>query len=520
LNDDAPHLGAAMADVARAANRRRPLSWRLVAPLPSALLSPQQRWWRGIRLAVLALLVAAPVAFLHPARELFRSASPSSVKDAFGARFGSLAILLVVLFAVWTKLFAIAQRAARFVDKPGSEAALGSMKDVADQLGRLVRQVTRGRRRLVIMVDDLERCRPPRALQVCEAASQLLGHPDVVTILLTDMSVIAASAEIQYHELEEKRSGEQVARGDYGRRYLQKLVQLQFDLPEARLDELRDMLREGASRRPGRAEPGLVRLAVPQLVSPVERTSRLIRQRAAEAARRSGTILGVATAILAALDAVSLAPPAIYTAWGLVLLVTVPILVTRWVRSRRRHRTEHRIDEQIRHSAAQGTTSAEDLRASVLSSEESKSFTEKLVEERVDRYVTEDAWLGEQVESELLRFLPPVPRSIKRVFNRLRALLVVADGRSMFGGAPRLRRAHLWKWTVLQERWPELARDLARRPTVMELLEGAQTLPQLEIALAELRLDALPSQDLVDFLAAEPRLGPILQRLVRFEPVP
>ena len=99
------------------------------------------------------------------------------------------------------------------------------MQQLREQLGKLIRQALRnpgpftnwlkdtwplatrlsarlrGRRRLVLVVDDLERCRPPRGVEVCEAASQLLGHPDVMTILVADMSTLAASAGIKYSQL-------------------------------------------------------------------------------------------------------------------------------------------------------------------------------------------------------------------------------------------------------------------------------------------------------------------------------
>ena len=55
------------------------------------------------------------------------------------------------------------------------------MQDASRQLRRLIGQALRGKRRLMIFVDNLERCRPPRAVEVCEVVSQLIGHPEVVT---------------------------------------------------------------------------------------------------------------------------------------------------------------------------------------------------------------------------------------------------------------------------------------------------------------------------------------------------
>jgi hypothetical protein len=250
MHDDAPHLGAAFAaEVAKQANRARPRWRRLLQPLPSEMLSSQERWRRRCKLALAALALALPIALLPGVRDLFGSFDVDKVRAAFGATLASVASVLLVVYAGWSKLFAAAQVAARFVDDPASEAARGAMAEVRGQLGRLIAQATK-ERKLVIFVDDLERCRPPRALDVCETAAQLLSHPSVVTVLVADMAAIAASASIKYGELEGKytpRGGTGDAMGgwlDYGRFYLQKLVQIQFDLPLARPEALREMLEE------------------------------------------------------------------------------------------------------------------------------------------------------------------------------------------------------------------------------------------------------------------------------------
>lgn len=251
LHDDAPHLGAALAaDIAKTAGRRRPIWRRVLSPLPSAMLSPEERWRRRLRIMALALVAALPIALVPDVRDLFLGADKKHAPLAFGASLASIAALLGVTSAIWIKLFAIAQAASSFVDDPKSQAATGSMAEVRSQLGRIVQQATgRKGRRLVVFVDDLERCRPPRAVDVCEAASQLFGHPNVVTILIADMNAIAASAAVKYADLEGKYSADAATYGSsaglsatYGRAYLEKLVQLEFDLPPSPQNLLRELL--------------------------------------------------------------------------------------------------------------------------------------------------------------------------------------------------------------------------------------------------------------------------------------
>jgi hypothetical protein len=151
IHNDAPHLGAAFAaDVAKSASRSRPWWWRFLSPLPAAMLSAQERWRRRALFGLAALAVASVLAAWVPGvRDLFtRNDVVPEVRHAFGARLGSLVVIVLVAYAIWTRLFAFGRAAASFVDDPRSEAARGSMQDVSGQLGSLVRQATLRRREL------------------------------------------------------------------------------------------------------------------------------------------------------------------------------------------------------------------------------------------------------------------------------------------------------------------------------------------------------------------------------------
>jgi hypothetical protein len=296
MHDDAPHLGASFAaEVAKTANRYRPKWRRLLSPLPSIMLSAEEKWRRRIMVVMVSFLVALTIVLLPGLGKALRSDfQPKAdvaqrLQEFFGPTRSAVLLFVLVAFALSRKVFAIAQSAARFVDDPKSEAAKGSMQEVNHQLGQLIQQATRVRRqwlfipreprRLIIFVDDLERCRPPRAVEVCEVASQLLGHPGVVTILIADMSVIAASAEIKYAQFEHLRTtaGEGSAGlpyGPYGRLYLQKMVQLQFNVPASSLESVSDLLKSIPGRAKGKAarrpvDPDVAPSSIGWLVLPV-----------------------------------------------------------------------------------------------------------------------------------------------------------------------------------------------------------------------------------------------------------
>ena len=536
LHDDAPHLGAAFAaEVAKTANRHRTWPRRFFSPIASAMLSPEERWRRRIFIGLGSLVIAVAIAALPSVRTAIKPGSTTTewIRTVIGQRWAPLIVIALLVLAVWRKVFAAAQATARFVDDPKSQAADGSMREVRDQLGKLIRQAVRnpgrfgswikhrwpgvanlvprlrGRRRLILIVDDLERCRPPRGVEVCEVASQLLGHLDVMTIFVADMSTVAASAEIKYSQLETfsgRSRGSSLSpalvKGAYGRAYLQKMVQIQFELPPTNLPSLRQMVMtsintpaktyddEQSSRDSGKGDRA-------------ENTRRKRADKVTSESRISpstltwtwtwtavGAVVAIATVIITVvftLDTPStknnnksynsidkfLSPILSSTVliWvgvisaGIAIVQVIYVLILN-----RRRRSAQQIDDEIR-ARDVSTEDVESLKAAVLESDAARRGGAELTSQRFERFVADDSVLRKQAESEILKFLPEVPRDAKRLVNHLRLLLVVASERKMLGGTPRLRAAHLGKWMVLLERWPELGFAIRANPSLLTDIE-------------------------------------------------
>jgi hypothetical protein len=237
VHSDAPHLGAALAaSVARDVSDRRPWYWQLLSPLPSVMLSPQGRTWRRVWIGVLA----AGLALLGVLGVLWISPQLRERSGALGQLFGHWRILTLYAAApavimLFRSFFKVSDSVGSFIDAPRSAAAHGTLAEVRNQLGRIMRQAQqRGRsgtnRRVVIFVDDLERCPADKALDMCEVVSQLLGHPDVVTVLVADLDLLETAADARYRPSVTGSSGP-AAYPEVGQQYLHKLIQLRFNLP-------------------------------------------------------------------------------------------------------------------------------------------------------------------------------------------------------------------------------------------------------------------------------------------------
>lgn len=524
LHDDAPHLGAAFAaEVAKEVSGRRSFLRRFFRPLPTAMLNPFELRRRrvGIALASLAVAVGAVIGLK------MRGALPEpdfakQVAIVFGGSVAAVAVVVFVSVGAAGKLFGIAQAAAGFVDKPESEAAKGSMRQVCDQLGTLIHQATRRqkrKRRLIIFVDDLERCRPPRAVEVCEVASQLFGHADVVTVLIADMESIATSASVKYAKLE-GRNGSESDKGRvstaYGRNYLEKIVQLQLDLAAPRPEALERML-FGDGNGSNTAPEAETQSEQSKLGSVSTRTAELGPFQLA---------VSVFTAAAAMLFWFS-GDVGSGAAWvpGAFAAAAIPLALA-WPAYLERRRTT-----ELKKSIGQEIDNASDMADSteeladmvkeaepVMKSSVSAGVKKALVDQAAQRHHVEASEVRAQAEEEIRKFLPLLPRTAKRILNHLRVLLVVADRRELAGGNPPLTGRHIGKWVVLRIRWPAVAAVVSDSPETMQRLEGAPKLTDLEAVLKSVDADQRPDEDLLEFLNDPVKLTPVIDRLAFFAP--
>ena len=93
--------------------------------------------------------------------------------------------------------------------------------------------------RLVVFVDDLDRCLPEKAIQVLEAIKLFLDVQDCVFILGIDQDVIARGIEMKYKDVKEKQDAEGKPHFTIeGIKYLEKIIQLPFQIPPVIQDDM------------------------------------------------------------------------------------------------------------------------------------------------------------------------------------------------------------------------------------------------------------------------------------------
>jgi hypothetical protein len=539
MHDAAPNLSAALAaDIARHATRCRDPLIRLWHPLPSSMLSPKERARRRFWLGVVAIVSALAIYPIVSSLIGPKPADVTKVRAAFGASAVGWFALLWGVSVLWPRVQRSVAAVAAFVEDPRAAAATGSMTEVAAQLGELIQEAREGVRvawnarelpRFVVVVDDLERCQLQKAVDVCEVAAQLLDQPGVITVLVGDLRVIAASAELKYQAAAEQFGKDpEFAAAGLGRFFLQKVVQFELELPPVPRSQLRQLARSApvtasihgsATNRPTPIKSSAARWAGPAWL--VLLVGLILVPGLVAGGLRSGlapVLIVVGIACGGGVLGASLFALAGYRNRRIVEL---------------RDEVDRLVDNITSQVVAQRgfTADGAELETEVLSRLQQATepaFTSRRywgrvstlispdeVRRRLQLRATNDEQIRARAEKVILDLLPPLPRMAKRLLNRLYFLLVVAYNRNLISSGA-VSPEQLGKWAVLLDRWPEAGRAIVKNPGLTGDLEAAAGQEDVFASLCTAINPPLAS-DLAGLRAlfrTSPELGPVAYRLV------
>jgi formylglycine-generating enzyme required for sulfatase activity/Cdc6-like AAA superfamily ATPase len=114
------------------------------------------------------------------------------------------------------------------------------LEQFRDQFEALVEeQVTEQGQKLVVFVDDLDRCLPEKAIDVLEAIKLFLDVSGCIFVLGLDQEVVARGIKVKYRDFAVEESGEGESQIPIdGVAYLQKIIQLPFLLPPIESEDM------------------------------------------------------------------------------------------------------------------------------------------------------------------------------------------------------------------------------------------------------------------------------------------
>jgi len=101
---------------------------------------------------------------------------------------------------------------------------IGYMSQIRDDLSELEKRLRAQDSRVLVIIDDLDRCEPDKAVAVLQAIKLLLNFDSFIVCMGIDARIITRAVEKHYEEL----LGEA---GASGYEYLDKIVQIPFQIP-------------------------------------------------------------------------------------------------------------------------------------------------------------------------------------------------------------------------------------------------------------------------------------------------
>lgn len=150
--------------------------------------------------------------------------------------------MAVVLLGLWLLVKPLVESARekvsldfeKILKEAPYETQISAVRQLHLHFERLVKAWVGAEGRLVVFIDDLDRCPPDRIVEVLEALKLFATTEGCVYVLGVDHEVVARSIQAKYKETVGNRDGAPID----GVRYLEKIVQLPFLLPSIEIGDI------------------------------------------------------------------------------------------------------------------------------------------------------------------------------------------------------------------------------------------------------------------------------------------
>jgi hypothetical protein len=113
---------------------------------------------------------------------------------------------------------------------------IGHMAEIRDDLELLETLLREENGRMVVVIDDLDRCEPEKAVEMLQAINLLLNFESFIVLMGIDARIVTRAIEKHYSDLLGPA-------GASGYEYLDKIVQIPFRIPDSEPDTIKTFLR-------------------------------------------------------------------------------------------------------------------------------------------------------------------------------------------------------------------------------------------------------------------------------------
>ena len=124
----------------------------------------------------------------------------------------------------------------------GAGKTLELIGEFEDEYKKIIEDYVGKRGRLVVFIDDLDRCLPEKAIDILEAIKLFLHVPHSIFVIGADREIIVNGIMVKYGK---NSDDSQRVSDDWGMNYLEKIIQIPFTLPPLRTDVIAESFIQG-----------------------------------------------------------------------------------------------------------------------------------------------------------------------------------------------------------------------------------------------------------------------------------
>lgn len=224
---------------------RKELPWQQRLGLWWRLNWKRMDWTQFFRGLATTLLVVVGFIFIGILLNIWTSIRQGdTMLMAFQHLYSTLAGGISALILIYTTAKAkqssttnpFSLKLAQYLREPNYQEKIGFIAQFEDDFKVVIDAVTKrgtGTRLLIIFIDDLDRCAPPKPVEIVESMNLLLDAENCVFVLGMDSRTVAASIEAKYDNLRKILNEIPASDGlTFGQRFLEKIVQITFRIPQ------------------------------------------------------------------------------------------------------------------------------------------------------------------------------------------------------------------------------------------------------------------------------------------------
>jgi HEAT repeat protein/Cdc6-like AAA superfamily ATPase len=149
---------------------------------------------------------------------------------------GLLGIILVIL-QIMDYLRPLSQWTTKLFEECDYGKQIGFMEEIREDLKFLESRLDTKKDRILVVIDDLDRCEPNKTVEVLQAINLLLNFKSFIVCLGIDARIVTRAVEMHYKNLLGPS-------GASGYEYLEKIVQIPFRIPEPNQNEVTRFIAE------------------------------------------------------------------------------------------------------------------------------------------------------------------------------------------------------------------------------------------------------------------------------------